>query len=64
MAHKHAGANILFGLVLIIIGLAITFGTKDAAESRGGGTYIIAYGPIVVGVIRVFRGLFQLGSSS
>ena len=64
MAHKHAGANIIFGLVLIVIGLAITVGTRDAAESSGGGTYVVAYGPMVWGGLLFFKGLFQLGSKS
>jgi hypothetical protein len=34
--------------------------TYDHA-SRAGGTYIVAYGPIIVGVINLFRGLTRAG---
>lgn len=34
--------------------------TYDSA-SRQGGTYIVALGPIIVGAIRIFRGLARLG---
>lgn len=50
-----------FGLVLLVIGIVITAVTYGSA-SQGGGTYIIAYGPMIVGVIRIFRGLARLGS--
>jgi hypothetical protein len=51
------------GAVLVVIGVAITAGTYHSASSRGGGTYFIAYGPIVVGVINFFKGLFTLVSA-
>ncbi len=62
--RSQAGTNIVLGLVLFIVGLAITVGTRDAAESSGGGTYIVAYGPMVGGGIMFFKGLLQLGSKS
>jgi uncharacterized membrane protein YiaA len=50
--------DIVFGSILLGIGLLITLGTYDAAaSSSSGGTYIIAYGPMIVGAIRLFRGL-------
>ncbi len=48
------------GLVLLLIGVVVTAVTHDAAESSGGGTYIIAYGPMIVGGIRFFQGLFGM----
>jgi hypothetical protein len=48
--------NIVFGLILIAVGVIITAVTYDSA-SREGGTYVVAYGPIIVGVIRLFKGL-------
>lgn len=48
--------DILFGIILIVIGVAITAITHESA-SREGGTYIVAYGPIIVGVIKLIRGL-------
>lgn len=50
--------DIVFGSILLGVGLLITLGTYDAAaSSSSGGTYIIAYGPMIVGAIRLFRGL-------
>jgi hypothetical protein len=61
-AQKRSRANgdIVFGIILLVIGIAITAFTYDGA-SRQGGTYIVAYGPIVVGVIKLIRGIATLG---
>ena len=60
VATNHGGRQILVGLALLILGIAITAGTHSAASRGGGGTYIVAYGPIVVGVITLFKGIFNL----
>ena len=52
--------DIGYGLVLLVIGIVITAVTYGSA-SEAGGTYVIAYGPIIVGLIRLFRGLARLG---
>jgi hypothetical protein len=52
--------DIGFGVVLLVVGIVITAVTYGSASSEGG-TYIIAYGPMIVGVIRIFRGLARLG---
>ena len=54
--RSRKSKDIVFGLILLVVGLALTLGTYDSA-SRSGGTYIIAYGPMIVGVIKLFRGL-------
>lgn len=51
------GWMVLFGLVLIVVGIAISLGTYDAAVGRGGGYYFIAGGPIIMGIRSIFRGL-------
>lgn len=56
--RARASRDIGYGLVLLVIGLVITAVTYSSA-SRDGGTYVIAYGPMVVGVIRLFRGLVR-----
>ena len=48
--------DIVLGSILLGVGLLITLGTYGSA-SQSGGTYFIAYGPMIVGVIRLFRGL-------
>jgi hypothetical protein len=61
--QKPSGVNgdIILGIILIVIGIAITAITHDHA-SKQGGTYVVAFGPIIVGVIRLFRGLARSGS--
>jgi hypothetical protein len=61
-AAKRAIAmrRMLVGGGLCILGIAITAGTYNSAADSGGGTYFIAYGPMVVGGIRFFQGLFGL----
>ena len=57
---NHGGRQILVGVALLVLGIAITAGTHSAARHAGGGSYVIAYGPIVVGVITIFKGIFNL----
>jgi Protein of unknown function (DUF2510) len=38
------------------IGVVITVATYAFAVSRGGGTYLVSYGPMVVGVVSMVRG--------
>ncbi|HSN26735.1 MAG TPA: hypothetical protein VLT45_10630 [Kofleriaceae bacterium] len=50
--------NITVGLILLVIGIAVTAFTYDSASSSpSGGTYIVAWGPMVFGAIRLFKGL-------
>ena len=64
-AHKRSQGTtqMLVGGGLVILGIVITSVTHDAAVSNGGGTYVVAYGPIVFGVIRFFQGLFNVMSA-
>jgi hypothetical protein len=48
--------DVTYGAILLGLGLLITLGTYGSA-SQGGGTYIVAYGPMIYGAIRLFRGL-------
>lgn len=53
-----------FGAVLFVIGLLVTAGTYALASSGGsGGFYLISWGPMVFGALRVLRGLFRLVSA-
>ncbi|MBL0220147.1 MAG: hypothetical protein IPQ07_40545 [Myxococcales bacterium] len=60
--RRSGGINgdIILGIILIVVGIAITAITHDHASQKGG-TYVVAFGPIVVGVIRLFRGLARAG---
>ena len=60
-AQRRSAANrsLIIGVILVVIGVVITAATYSAAASnRHGGTYIVAYGPIAVGILRILRGLF------
>ena len=59
-ARSQAITKMLVGGGLVLLGVVITTATHDAAVNNGGGTYVVAYGPIVFGVIRFFQGLFGL----
>jgi hypothetical protein len=54
--RSKRSADLMIGGLLFGLGLIITVGTYNSA-SESGGTYFIAYGPMIVGVIRIFRGL-------
>jgi hypothetical protein len=54
--RKGALGAIVGGLALFILGAAITAGTYDHA-SQEGGTYFVAYGPMIAGVALFFQGI-------
>lgn len=52
------------GLLLFAIGLVITVGTLAAAHGGAtGGFFIVSWGPMVFGAIRVLRGLLRLATA-
>jgi hypothetical protein len=55
--HRRAAVSqIAWGAALAVLGLVITSVTYSSA-STAGGTYVIAYGPIIVGIVKIVRGL-------
>lgn len=54
--RAYANRQLVWGVVLLGIGIVVTAATYGSA-SQSGGSYIIAYGPMIVGVIKIFRGL-------
>ena len=55
------GSNsVLIGLVWMAIGIIITVITYSNA-SDSGGTYLIAYGPVIYGFGKIISGLFKSG---
>jgi hypothetical protein len=59
-ARRVAGRrHMIMGGVICAIGVVVTVVTYTAAEN-GGGTYVVAWGAIVFGAIRFFRGLIQM----
>ena len=56
--RAHANRQLLTGAIVFAIGLVVTLVTYSSASSgRGGGTYIVAWGPMVFGALRMFRGI-------
>lgn len=45
-----------YGMVVFAIGVVITIATYAFAVSRGGGIYLVSYGPMAVGLISMVRG--------
>jgi len=48
---------IIAGVVWLGIGIAVTAVTESMARESGGGTYIVAYGPMIAGIIYLLKGL-------
>jgi WD40 repeat protein len=60
---KRGLINIAIGLLAIVIGAVVTFGTY-AAVSQKGGHYYIAWGAAVIGAWRVILGVYQIARAS
>ncbi len=58
----RAAFEMSLGIVGIIAGIVITLLTYNTV-SRSGGTYLVAYGPVVVGFILLVRGTLRLLNS-
>jgi predicted phage tail protein len=57
VARSRGIRQIVIGAVIFVIGLIITIATYSAASSSTtGGTYFVAYGPMIIGVISMIRG--------
>jgi uncharacterized membrane protein HdeD (DUF308 family) len=57
--QSWANGRLIIGVVLLVIGILVTAVTYSDA-SKSGGTYTIAYGAMIVGVINIVRGLRHL----
>jgi hypothetical protein len=55
----------MIGAAIFIVGLLITvFTYHSASSSSSGGTYFVAWGPMIVGLIAVVRGLIAMARAS
>ncbi len=54
---RSARRSIWIGVALFVGGLMLTIITYGMASDSGGGTYLIAYGPMLVGVVTLITGL-------
>jgi hypothetical protein len=59
---REAGKKqLIIGLVIAGVGLAISLGSYiSAASSSGGGSYFLLWGLVIVGLIRAFRGFSMM----
>jgi hypothetical protein len=59
---REAGKKqLIIGLVIAGIGLAISLGSYlSAASSSGGGSYFLLWGLVIVGLVRAFRGFSMM----
>ena len=57
LRREEGREQIAFGALLVVIGGAITALTYSFASMNGVGIYVIAYGPIVIGLFRILQGL-------
>lgn len=57
LANAYA-RHMIFGILWVAGGTVVTIATYQAAFAAGGGTYIIAWGAILFGIIDFFRGFF------
>ena len=63
--RRRAISFLTMGTIFLVIGIAITAGTYSiAASSPDGGTYLVSFGPIIIGVLWLIRGLMLLARSS
>ena len=59
---SQSSRQITIGAVFLVLGIILTAGTYGlASSSPSGGTYLIAYGPMIYGVITLIRGLINRG---
>jgi len=60
-ARERAKREISLGLVIVIVGVSLTaFTYRLASLNHNGGHYIIAFGPIIIGVAILFNGMRAL----
>jgi hypothetical protein len=62
---REAGKKqLIIGLVIAAVGVAISLGSYvSAASSSGGGSYFLLWGIVIVGLVRAFRGFSMMRSA-
>jgi hypothetical protein len=61
--RRRATRAIGVGAALFVVGLLITVLTYSHASGSGGGVYVVAWGPMLFGVVRMVIGLVLLAKS-
>jgi hypothetical protein len=61
VVRRRGTRQVITGSVVFAIGLVITIFTySHASSSQTGGTYFVAWGPMIVGIIGIIRGVMAL----
>jgi lipopolysaccharide export LptBFGC system permease protein LptF len=55
--RKRALGFFVVGGIAVLVGLLVTFATLQAAQSGGGRTYIVWWGPVIFGGMAAIYGL-------
>lgn len=55
--RKRARGFTISGAIAVVVGLLVTFNTLQMAQSWGGRTYIVWWGPVVFGAMAAIYGL-------
>ncbi len=63
MDQSAAKRNMVFGGILLAVGLMITVGSYSAADG-GGGRHVVAWGAMIFGALRFIYGLVRLIQSN
>jgi hypothetical protein len=65
VVRKRALRQVVVGAVIFVVGLVITIATYgSASSSSSGGTYIVAWGPMIGGLITMIRGFVAMARAS
>lgn len=62
VVRKRGMKQVGIGAAIFLVGLIITVATYSNASS-GGGTYIVAWGPMILGIVWVVRGLMAVSKA-
>lgn len=60
--NKRGTRKIIFGAILLFVGVVITI-VSYAAASAAGGVFFVMYGPVVVGLISIISGGIEVSRS-
>jgi len=64
IARSRGIRQIVIGAIIFVVGLVITVATySSASSSPTGGTYFVAYGPMIIGVISMIRGAIAVAQA-
>lgn len=54
-AGKDGGGDLLIGAIFLIGGIIVT--AVSYSDAKPGGTYVVTYGAIIYGIIKIFMGI-------